>query len=115
MDDSQTTSNFFVAFLRSHDLINVTALEAKLGMPKSTLQKVVNGKRPLSKYWASKLKWFVETKQYITVTRKPRENKKGTKKNTAADEQTEQVKIDAEEPKPNDFRDQLRRKKLGLK
>ncbi len=46
MDDSQTISNLFVAFLRSHDLISVTALEAKLGMPKSTLRQALKKNSP---------------------------------------------------------------------
>lgn len=38
-------SNHFVDFLKSHDLISVHRLEAKLNIPKDTLRKAKAGKR----------------------------------------------------------------------
>lgn len=50
----------------------ISRIEEKLGMPRSTIQNVVNGKRSLSKEWSAKLKGFVERKEYIGLKRKPR-------------------------------------------
>lgn len=48
----------------------ILRIEEKIGMPRSTLQKVIDGDRDLPKEWALKLKDFVEKRQYIGLKRK---------------------------------------------
>lgn len=75
----------------------IIRIEEKIGMPRSTLQKAIDGDRPLPKEWAIKLKDFVEKKQYIGLKRKKPElkfAKSGAKKK----EPSLDTKIDYKEP-----------------
>jgi len=61
----------------------ISHIEQEIGIPKTALQKAINGKRGLPKRWSIALRNYVESKQYLIAvgieSPKP-ENKKELKK-----------------------------------
>jgi hypothetical protein len=90
----------------------ISKIEAKIGMPKNSLQKALKGERKLPKSWALKLKDFIAKKQYIGLTRgRPKEVSKTTEKPKEVNSKTSEK----DENAPLSEWELIRRKKLGIK
>jgi plasmid maintenance system antidote protein VapI len=95
----------------------ISRIEEKLGMPKSTIQKVIDGNRRLPKEWEIRLRNFVAEKQYQWLKRKPRTVVKNlNKQSTGTTQKVEPIITNNEsiDTLPKRFMSDAMKKRLGL-